>query len=90
MRTTIDFPDPLFRQVKARAALEGRSLKKLVTEYVEQGLRRSSSHVELGRAERRSEIPLARARTGRPIPSLSNAEIERLLTDEEARSADGG
>jgi plasmid stability protein len=30
MRTTIEIPDELFREVKARAALEGRSLKQWV------------------------------------------------------------
>ncbi len=30
MRTTIEIPDALFREAKARAALEGRSLKELV------------------------------------------------------------
>jgi hypothetical protein len=30
MRTTIEIPDALFREAKARAALDGRSLKELV------------------------------------------------------------
>jgi plasmid stability protein len=32
MRTTVELPDDLFRQVKARAALQGRSLKDLVAD----------------------------------------------------------
>jgi len=39
MRTTLDLPDQLFRTLKARAALQGRSLKDLVVSYVERGLR---------------------------------------------------
>ncbi len=39
MRTTLELPDPLFRTLKARAALQGRSLKDLVVSYVERGLR---------------------------------------------------
>jgi hypothetical protein len=35
MKTTIELPDPLYRQAKAAAALSGRKLKDLV----EQGLR---------------------------------------------------
>ena len=35
MRTTIELPDPLYRQAKAVAALRGRKLKDLV----EEGLR---------------------------------------------------
>jgi virulence-associated protein VagC len=38
MRTTIDLPDELFRQLKARAALEGVSMKTMVLGFVEQGL----------------------------------------------------
>lgn len=32
MKTTLDIPDPIFREAKARAALEGRRLKDIVTE----------------------------------------------------------
>ena len=32
MRTTIDIPDELFRAVKAKAALEGRTLKAMMLE----------------------------------------------------------
>jgi plasmid stability protein len=38
MRTTIDLPDPLLKHLKARAALEGRTLRDLVVELVEKGL----------------------------------------------------
>lgn len=43
MRTSLDLPDPLFRTLKARAALQGSSLKDLVVSYVERGLRESPS-----------------------------------------------
>ena len=36
MKTTVELPDPLYRQAKAEAALRGRKLKDLV----EEGLRR--------------------------------------------------
>lgn len=39
MKTSLDFPDPLFRQLKAQAALQGSSLKQLVVSFVERGLR---------------------------------------------------
>lgn len=35
MKTTVELPDPLYRQAKAEAALRGRKLKDLI----EQGLR---------------------------------------------------
>jgi hypothetical protein len=43
MKTSLDFPDPLFRTLKARAALQGSSLKSLVLTYVERGLRESQA-----------------------------------------------
>ena len=38
MKTTIDLPDPLFRRAKATAAQRGVSLKRFITEAVEQKL----------------------------------------------------
>ena len=38
MRTTVDIPDPIYRELKSRAAREGSSTKKLVLRFVQQGL----------------------------------------------------
>ncbi len=38
MRTTLEFPDPLFARLKSRAASERVTLKQLLHSYVEQGL----------------------------------------------------
>ena len=35
MRTTVDIPDTLLKHLKARAALEGRTLRDLVGDLVE-------------------------------------------------------
>ena len=82
MRTTIDLPDELFRQVKAKAALDGTKLKDLITHYVEQGLRGMPPAAPQRR--QRSELPVAREATGRALPALTNAEIQRILDEEEA------
>ncbi len=80
MRTTVDLPDELFREAKARAALDGVKLKDLITRFVAQGLRQ----VPVPRpARRRSELP-SRPPTGRPIPALTNAEANRILDEDEA------
>jgi hypothetical protein len=34
MRTTVDFPDPVYRELKSQAALEGRSVKELIVRRV--------------------------------------------------------
>ena len=86
MRTTIDLPDELFRQVKAKAAIGGLKLKDLITHYVEQGLKGAPSPATRS-GRRRSELPVARAATGRSLPALTNADIQRILDREE--SSDG-
>ncbi len=35
MRTTIDVPDPLYRELKSKAALDGKSVKELVLRGIE-------------------------------------------------------
>jgi len=88
MRTTIDLPDELIRQVKAKAALDGMKLKDLITRYVEQGLRQGTLPPVVPR-RRRSELPIARSATGRTLPALTNADIQRLFDEEEATGARG-
>lgn len=39
MRTTVDIPDPIYRQLKGKAANEGRSVKELVLRAVQLELR---------------------------------------------------
>jgi len=85
MRTTIDFPDDLFREVKARAALDGLKLKDLITRYVEQGLRQRAAATPLRR--QRSELPVARKATGQILPALTNEDIQRILDEEETPGA---
>ena len=83
MKTTIDLPDPLLRQAKARAALEGLTLKELIAAYVVQGLQQGA--VQLAdRPSRRSAPPMiARAATGKPIPALSTDELAELEIQED-------
>lgn len=86
MRTTVDLPDDLLRRVKARAALGGTTLKELITRFVEQGLRRTAPAAPPPR-RRRSEPPIARPATGKALPALTNADLHRILDDEEAARA---
>lgn len=86
MRTTMDIPDPLFRQVKARAALEGRKLKDLIAEYVSRGLLSEGLPGAADGHRARSPIPVIQraAATGKTIPALANAEIAAILDEEDA------
>jgi hypothetical protein len=91
MRTTIDLPDPLFREVKTRAASEGMKLRELVIRYLEAGLRgRGPGHREAV-APSRTPLPVFRQPNGTVIPARTNAEIFEILdaegTDSDETSA---
>jgi hypothetical protein len=69
MRTTLDLPDELFRQVKAKAALEGAKLKDLLTRYVESGLRQPAPPARP--PLKRSKLPIIKRKGKRIIPNLT-------------------
>ena len=74
MRTTVDLPDPVFRQIKSLAALRGITLREFILSAVEQSLR-SKPAVE----EYQVELPVIPSKRPGTL-SLTNAEIEDLLT----------
>ncbi|HEY8669755.1 MAG TPA: hypothetical protein VIL63_02855 [Terriglobales bacterium] len=78
MRTTLDLPDELFRQVKAKAAMEGAKLKDLLTRFVENGLRQPS----VERPARRSKLPVIKRQGKQRVPVLT-AERQAELEEEE-------
>ena len=79
MRTTLDLPDMLLRQLKAQAALEGTTLKHLVLTLVERGLRAPSE----GEPAQRSLSALPTLVLKQPLAarSFSNAGLFKLLDD---------
>jgi hypothetical protein len=82
MRTTLDLPDPLFRELKVRSALRGMLLKDFVAEILQTGLAQTAA-AQAG-ARPRSPLPVIRKATGAPHPALSNREIDVLLVAEDA------
>lgn len=80
VRTTLDLPDDLFRQVKAKAALEGATLKMLLTRYVESGVRQPARLA--GELDGRSRLPVVPRRGKRVIPSLT-PELQARLEEED-------
>jgi hypothetical protein len=84
MRTTLDLPDPVFRDLKMKAAREGVTLKVLLTAMVEKEL-----YAKPGPAAKLVRSPLPPPRKGSvTIPGLTNAEIDELLALEDARITD--
>ncbi|HEV3333458.1 MAG TPA: hypothetical protein VG096_20885 [Bryobacteraceae bacterium] len=74
MRTTIDLPDPLFRELKTVAAQRGTTLKKLIRTAVEEEIRKTPR-----KPGRRVKVPLLDSCEPGTL-NLTNAEIEDLLT----------
>lgn len=76
MRSTIELPDPVFREMKSVAAQQGSSLKEFVLRAVETELARAKRS-KTGRHE--VKLPLVPSRRPGALRSMTNAEIEDLL-----------
>ena len=74
MRTTVDLPDPLFRQMKAHAALLGISIKNFITTAIESQIATTESGDDYS-----VDLPLIHSKKPGTL-HLTNAEIEDLLT----------
>ena len=82
MRTTLDLPDPLMRELKARAALEGVKLKDYFAAIVQAALQRP-----VGVAPARSPAPVfhrPNAQELSAMPVLTNAQLHAILDAEDA------
>lgn len=74
MRTTVDIPDPIYRQLKSKAALQGRSVKELILQGVEAEL-----NDEAGRGRKaRISLPLIKSRQPGRL-RLSNKTINEII-----------
>lgn len=84
MKTTLNLPDELIREMKLRAVVQGRTLRDLVADYLRQGLGMaaprppkmpsSGSMVEIGP----SGLPVIRCRADAPASRMSVEELLKL------------
>jgi len=88
VKTTLDLPNELVREVKLRAVNEGKKLKDVIAELLTQGLGHSSQP-PMGVTPRRGtiEIPLFRSSSNAPagrmtLEQLVAAEHETLTRDD--------
>lgn len=72
MRTTVDIPDPVYRRLKAKAALEGGTVKQIILTAVQKEL---GATRESGR---RVKPPLLKADSPGSL-RLTNARINAIL-----------
>ena len=74
VRTTLDIPDPTYRQLKARAAMRGCSVKDLILRGIDVELNREKH----GQAKKRVALPLIRSKRAGWL-RLSNKTIHEIL-----------
>lgn len=86
MKTTLDLPDELIREVKLRAVVQRRTVKDLVAEFLRQGL----GLAPLGGAKKRPVSPMVRIGEGglpviqcAPNAPATRMSVEALLALEQ-------
>jgi plasmid stability protein len=72
MRTTIDIPDDLHRELKAKAALQGRSVRDLLLGLIEAELRPGTAKGQ------RVKLPLIKAKR-KGVFNLTREEIHDAM-----------
>jgi hypothetical protein len=82
MRLSVELPDELFDRAKARAVLQGRSLKDLIAD----GLRLVLRSPSVRTSSRRTQFPIIKPKdsTRRLTAEMVVAAAEQLLDDEAA------
>lgn len=86
MKTTIDLPEELVREMKLRAARDGRKLKDIATEIFRRGLRREPDNASMLYQSRRLEQPLFVCEESEA--SSVNMSLEQLLELERKAEAE--
>jgi hypothetical protein len=83
MRTTVELPPELMKQVKARAAARGESLKTLLTRAVTSELSKARHTRENGS---RVKLPLFGTAKG-TLVNISGEDIARALAQDDVETA---
>ena len=81
MKTTLEIPDPLFKQVKARAAMDGLKLKDLVSSALSDYLTKPKTNA--GEETKPCPFPLVRGKGGPLMKQMSNETIAKLEEEED-------
>ena len=80
MRTTLDLPDPLLRELKSRAARNGQSLKSLLNDLIQRAMTLPSIP-----PAQQSSLPVLMRLQGQaqPVKAQSNAQLSDLTLQED-------
>jgi hypothetical protein len=77
MRTTIELPDPVFRRMKAVAAMQGSTIKEFVQRAVEREL--TPALTKPNKKGHRVKLPLMKGPPGLVIHPVTGADVDELL-----------
>ena len=88
MKTTLDLPDDLMREIKIRAAKESRKLKDTIADL----LRRGISQKTMAPRTLRNRVNLPLVRCAHEVPpgeEMTPERVAQLLLQEESEKPDG-
>ena len=87
VKTTLELPDDLMREVKIRAVRENRKLKDAVAVLLRRGLSQRRSEPKV---RRRVALPVVECAHGaRPGEEMTPARVAGILLEEESRARRG-
>ena len=88
MKTTLDLPDDLMRDIKIRAVKENRKLKDMIADLLRRGISRKT--MEPPTLRNRVKLPLVRcAHEARPGEEMTPQRVAQLLLQEESEKRRG-
>jgi hypothetical protein len=80
MKTTLELPEALYREIKARAALRGQTVKSFITEALRRGIGHdASARQEHGWRAAFGKVPAA---TIRSVQATIDEELSTIDPDE--------
>ena len=85
MKTTLDLPSDLLREMELRAVHEGRKLKDVVAEILRRGLAQPKTS-ESATIRHRVKLPLIKAKPGSFPIDLTGERIHKLEMESEMES----
>jgi len=88
MKTTIDLPDDVLRQLKLRAVIDGRTVKELAGDLLRKGLMVASMPKgpvqPVIAKDKKTGLPVIQCRRGAPRGQPTAEQIAEMLTVQEA------
>ena len=87
MKTTVDLPSDLLREIKLRAVNEGRKLREVISDLLRFGLMQGSAPTEVSVPQKgKITLPLFPCSSNSPASRMS---VEALISLEQAAQEEG-